>query len=369
MSSLIKTKGLIFSLKTIMVLMGIRAGLILLSVILSIERREQLISENGGQSLDGVIVAMTPVQYTVMGWFTLFVLSEVLMTVITAVFFLSWVQRIYQFLEREDDEGMTFTPLNAVVGFLIPVSNLVHGYKVMKELWQLSDLSANTSKTWRTVEVPPLIGKWWGFFILSSILARATTFSAVATAADLPLYAISLGSPILGILAGKYAINLIGQISMRVATISGLETNMGAPITPIIEPSTSDSTHLEGWKQAVRHSPDDADTHYNLGTAYYEAGRYREAIEAYQQALQIKPDTADALLSIGLAYGELGEYDKEMEAYKQAIRLEPDYPEAHLYLGLAYMETKKRPLALEEYKVLKSLDEVKAEELFGAIYK
>ena len=115
--------------------------------------------------------------------------------------------------------------------------------------------------------------------------------------------------------------------------------------------------------------PDDADTHYDLGFAYAQRGRYTEAIEAFKQTIRIKPDYAKAHYNLGLAYRKLGRYTEAIEANKQAIRIKPDYAIAHSNLGEAYFELGDKDSALAEYKILKDLDKDLANKLFNLIYE
>ena len=75
--------------------------------------------------------------------------------------------------------------------------------------------------------------------------------------------------------------------------------------------------------------------HFNLGNAYYESGKWKEAIESY----------------------------------KQAIRIDPDDAIAHYNLSLAYIMLNDRGSALDQYKILKKLDTELANELFNFIYR
>ena len=88
-------------------------------------------------------------------------------------------------------------------------------------------------------------------------------------------------------------------------------------------------------KQANWIDPDDAKAHYNLGNAYFESGKYKEAIESF----------------------------------KQAIRINPDHALTHYYLGTSYLLLNDRGSAMEQYKILKKLDAEMADLLFNLIYK
>ena len=67
-------------------------------------------------------------------------------------------------------------------------------------------------------------------------------------------------------------------------------------------------------KQANWIDPDDAKAHYNLGNAYFESGKYKEAIESYKQAIRINPDYANAHYNLDVAYDKLGMYEESIEA-------------------------------------------------------
>ncbi len=92
---------------------------------------------------------------------------------------------------------------------------------------------------------------------------------------------------------------------------------------------------IEDAKEEVRNNPDDAVAHYNLGLAYRESGKNKEAIESY----------------------------------KQAIRNNPDDAMAHFGLGLAYFLLNDRGSALDQYEILKKLDTELANGLFNLIYE
>jgi Flp pilus assembly protein TadD len=126
---------------------------------------------------------------------------------------------------------------------------------------------------------------------------------------------------------------------------------------------------IEAFKQSIRIKPDFAEAYKNLGVAYGKLGRYTEEIEAYKKAIAIKPDYADAYFSLGLAYGSLRRYTEAIEVFKQSIRIKPDYAYAHFMLGTTYLQIGDRVSALEEYKILKTLDDDKANELFNMIYE
>lgn len=65
-------------------------------------------------------------------------------------------------------------------------------------------------------------------------------------------------------------------------------------------------------------NPDFAETHYNLGIAYYKDGEYEKSIESMKTAIELKDDQfSGTYYTIGLAYQDLaGKETEKLEALK-----------------------------------------------------
>ena len=98
-------------------------------------------------------------------------------------------------------------------------------------------------------------------------------------------------------------------------------------------------------------------------------GRGLAGIEGYKQAIRLKPNDAETHFSLGRTYYILGHNTEALEEYKQTIRLKPNFAMAHSLLGVIYLDTNNRAKALDEYKILKDLDKDLADKLFNLIYK
>ena len=80
---------------------------------------------------------------------------------------------------------------------------------------------------------------------------------------------------------------------------------------------------VEAHQTAVVLSPQDAESHSNLGNTLKELGRLDEAEASYNQAIELNPDLAEAHSNLGVTLKELGRFDEAEASYNQAIALKP----------------------------------------------
>lgn len=95
---------------------------------------------------------------------------QLLFLIGTAVAWCIWQHRAHSNLLSLGSQGLRFTPGWAVGYWFIPFINLVRPYEAMRELWQASDPGATLG--WRSGQVTPVIGWWWGAFVLSGLVGR-----------------------------------------------------------------------------------------------------------------------------------------------------------------------------------------------------
>jgi tetratricopeptide (TPR) repeat protein len=116
----------------------------------------------------------------------------------------------------------------------------------------------------------------------------------------------------------------------------------------------------EFYQMFVNRASDNTKALSNLGSAYYMAGRFREAAEAWEQAIAIRPGRS-VYSNTGTMYFFLGEYDKAADRYALAANFAPnDYivwsnlADAY-YFGEKFSQvadvTYKRALALLEQQL------------------
>ena len=143
--------------------------------------------------------------------FTLLVLY-----IVSAVAFLVWIQRSYARLRARRIAGLRYTPLTAVIWFLVPVAFLFIPRRVVSELWHASPAPAG-GRVDRRGGVPMLVSVWWTAFVafaLSAVITGATTPNPTITDLFRQTWT-NLAADLLALLAAALAIVLIAAIELR----------------------------------------------------------------------------------------------------------------------------------------------------------
>lgn len=142
-----------------------------------------------------------------------------------------------------------------------------------------------------------------------------------------------------------------------------------------------DSEAVSDLEETIRLDPDLAEAHYNLGNVYMRLGKYGRAIPAYRAAIRLKPDNAppDSLVSaanahqgahtvavarhqsalrhasLATAYFEAGRSKEAISEYERALKLEPAFADVQYNLGILYEKAGKLDLAIAHLKAYTAL--------------
>ncbi len=117
---------------------------------------------------------------------------------------------------------------------------------------------------------------------------------------------------------------------------------------------------VEYFTEAIRNNPDHAQSHMNLGNAFFQTESWYRARRQYKKALEHTPTALLAKTAyqraymyymIGLCYHETRNYEQEISALNQALALDPGYFAAYRQMGRAY-------LAREEYQAARRVLEI-----------
>lgn len=91
-----------------------------------------------------------------------------------------------------------------------------------------------------------------------------------------------------------------------------------------------------GLAQKIQAPAITAEIYLSQGIKYMEAERYEEAIEEFKRALKDSPDDLRTHYEIAMAYLLCGKYALSVAHFRECLKKEPDNPIAHYNLACAY---------------------------------
>jgi hypothetical protein len=147
--------------------------------------------------------------------------GHTLLTLATAVVFLTWLHRSYANLETLGARGLTYSPGWAVGYFFIPILNLFRPYQVTQEIWKGSDPESPSARplAWKSASGSALVGLWWTFWIILNIAGQVRPRINLSVKPGLPALRIaaqaSIVSAIAAALAGAMLILVVRGITGR----------------------------------------------------------------------------------------------------------------------------------------------------------
>jgi len=86
-------------------------------------------------------------------------------------------------------------------------------------------------------------------------------------------------------------------------------------------------------REAVRLAPNSAESHFQLGSAFFLQGLPRRASESFQRSIELRPNYAPGHFNLGLCLANDGDHAAAIAAFREAIRLDANFAEAHRQLG------------------------------------
>ncbi|MEI6854155.1 MAG: tetratricopeptide repeat protein [Bacteroidota bacterium] len=127
--------------------------------------------------------------------------------------------------------------------------------------------------------------------------------------------------------------------------------------------NSKQATEIENMKDKAQQNPGDADSLYQLGWAYEEAGRTEEAIAMYEKVLTVKSDYGEVWGMLGYNYFLKSDLQRAKEALNKAISL-GEKGSVYLNAGHVHLVDYNEVKAIELYQMgLKTYPS--PEEFFG----
>ena len=140
---------------------------------------------------------------------------KVALMIVTAIAFLMWLFRSMHNLRALGITNCRYTPGWAVGWWFVPMMNLIAPPQVMGDLWRASTLGTSAAD-WKSARFPPLVGWWWGLFILSHFSGFVVSLMMNDKLAEVgqiqQLVAFSLVNELSWLVAGLLAVLIVRRI-------------------------------------------------------------------------------------------------------------------------------------------------------------
>ena len=112
------------------------------------------------------------------------------------------------------------------------------------------------------------------------------------------------------------------------------------------------------FQKALELDPSYADAMTNLGVTQAQQGHWEEAVATYRKAisLPIYPNPEVAYANLGWAYLNLDKPREAEESYRTAIQLQPRFPQAYYFLGVVLDRQGRKDEARAAFRAARDLD-------------
>lgn len=113
---------------------------------------------------------------------------------------------------------------------------------------------------------------------------------------------------------------------------------------------------IDNYNKAESLKPLDAVTINNIGSVYFEWGKYTEAEAQFRKAVELDRRFVDAWMNLGSVQGTMNRFQEAIESFGQAIHYAPDHARGYFYLGITYENMGNKKQAQEYFKMAERLD-------------
>jgi tetratricopeptide (TPR) repeat protein len=161
---------------------------------------------------------------------------------------------------------------------------------------------------------------------------------------------ITLGQPWTGGLSPK---EILPQAKAAASKALAIDDSLGeahAALAHVIELYDWDWQGAEKeYRRALELNPNDAMARFWFGEYLQVMGRNEEGFAQMRQAIALDPLNPNPAAELGSQFYTARQYDQAMRAFQKVLELEPDNAWAHYGLGWVYSERKMYPEAIAEF--------------------
>lgn len=182
------------------------------------------------------------------------------------------------------------------------------------------------------------LGAWFLVILAPSSIVPVATQSMAEHRMYLPLAAVAAAVVVgLHAVAGRRSWPIFAALALLLGFLTTNRNKVYA-------------SELSLWEDTVAKRPGNANARCDLGLAYFNAGRYTEAIQQDRAALELQPAYPAVLNNLGNALDHAGRASEAIGLYETAIRIEPEFAAAHYNLAKALVRSGKAPEAIAQFQ-------------------
>lgn len=126
------------------------------------------------------------------------------------------------------------------------------------------------------------------------------------------------------------------------------------------------------YLNALSYAPADANSYYNLGTAYLHEEKYDLARQAFLKSIELGKFNVDATFNLGYIYEQTGQTELAIRTYQDVLHMSPQSLDAAFRIANLYQKQGRCDLAGKYFEVIIKTKPVLTEEIrksFSACYK
>lgn len=97
--------------------------------------------------------------------------------------------------------------------------------------------------------------------------------------------------------------------------------------------------------KALKHAPNNPESHANLALAYKDLGEPEKAVEHFRRSIRLDPNNAMSFNNLGNVLREQGRPRDAIREYEKALKLQPEFPQCWSNFSAALNEAEQRKAA------------------------
>ena len=133
------------------------------------------------------------------------------------------------------------------------------------------------------------------------------------------------------------AASLMGWIVQSQRPMDPVETTQAPPLVrtpPVAQVPSVDEVQAAELRTAAEGAPEDFQVRVDLGSLYFDAHRFDEAVPWFEAALALNPEDVDVSTDLGVAYYYLDDADRALTQFARSLQVDPAHVTTILNLGI-----------------------------------